>query len=439
MKTSSCWLTPARAVGAVLLCLLPHATGHAQSYAMRPTCNPSGQCQVNPATFGFNDTNWRSWPVQARPEQRNSKAVGSIVLPTPPPIPEKRLPEAEELPKKPPLSNENGGGLILPGPGLTPGATATPELKLDGGPTMGPAGKPAGQGPQMPAPQGLLGIPVPSLQEPSPKAEDNGPSPLTPPKELLLPGGFAPDPLTPIPGTAPQSPRGEDKNAPATKSTNPSSGGTPSLDLKPDKPLPDKGSSHSRPRNNGIAAVHKELPMQADWNAALEPETVGGNPLRNASFEDSGTERNNAPSQIGGHLRDARDEHSVAEIGNPLRSAMDGFCPVELKENDRWIIGSRDIEMPYQGQVFHFSSDAARKRFESAPEHYAPAQSGNDIVLAVEENRSVPGNVNHSAVWHGRLYLFSNSETLSTFQADPTRYVVKDPRETLLQIPANSL
>ena len=63
--------------------------------------------------------------------------------------------------------------------------------------------------------------------------------------------------------------------------------------------------------------------------------------------------------------------------------------------------------MSYQGQVFHFSSDAARKRFEAAPEKYAPAHSGNDIVLAVEENRTVPGSVNHSAVWHGRLYLFS--------------------------------
>ncbi len=78
--------------------------------------------------------------------------------------------------------------------------------------------------------------------------------------------------------------------------------------------------------------------------------------------------------------------------------------------------------MSYQGQVFHFSSEAARKRFEAAPQKYAPVHGGNDIVLAVEENRTVPGSVNHSAVWHGRLYLFSNSATLATFREDPARY-----------------
>jgi YHS domain-containing protein len=85
--------------------------------------------------------------------------------------------------------------------------------------------------------------------------------------------------------------------------------------------------------------------------------------------------------------------------------------------------------------VFHFSSEAARKRFEAAPEKYAPVQSGNDVVLAAEENRTVPGNVNHSAVWHGRLYLFSNSASLAAFQKDPPRYA-KRVRQVAAESPA---
>jgi YHS domain-containing protein len=72
--------------------------------------------------------------------------------------------------------------------------------------------------------------------------------------------------------------------------------------------------------------------------------------------------------------------------------------------------------------VFYFSSEIARKRFKATPEKYAPIQGGSDIVLAAEENRAVPGTVNHSAVWRGRLYLFASSETLATFQEDPARY-----------------
>ena len=89
--------------------------------------------------------------------------------------------------------------------------------------------------------------------------------------------------------------------------------------------------------------------MQANWNAALEPEVVGDNHLRNTSFE-----------------------QRAAEKDNPLRCGLEGYCPVQLQDHDRWIAGNPDFQMSYQGQVFRFSSEAARKRFEAAPEKYAP-------------------------------------------------------------------
>ena len=139
--------------------------------------------------------------------------------------------------------------------------------------------------------------------------------------------------------------------------------------------------------------------MQANWNASLEPESVNDNLLRRTSFE-----------------------QRAPEEGNLLRSALEGYCPVQLKENDRWVVGNLDYQRSYQGQMFHFSCAVAQKQFEAAPEKYAPIQSGNDVVLTVEENRIVPGSVRHSAVWHERLYLFSNSATLNAFQEDPARY-----------------
>ena len=51
---------------------------------------------------------------QPRPEQRDSKAVGGTVIPTPPAIPEQKLPHADNLPAKPPISGAGSGGSILP-------------------------------------------------------------------------------------------------------------------------------------------------------------------------------------------------------------------------------------------------------------------------------------------------------------------------------------
>ena len=422
MKKTSSSITVSSVVGAALLCLMPQAAGFAQSYSIRPTCNSSGQCKPNTATFGFNDTSWRQWPVQPRPEETNSKTIGGTVLPTPPAIPEKALPPAEIVPAKPPISGGTTGGQILPpfGPG------STPELKTDGGTATVPGKAPAGITPPASAPKGSLTIPdgldlTPLKPDIAPKPE-SGVQPLVPPTGPGLPGGIMPEKLTPPETPAPQPPKTPDKDVstPALPIVTPDL--APTLAPKPDQPSPakpNKGSSLSRPRKDAVAeratAMPNDLPMQANWNAALEPESLGDNNLRSTSFE-----------------------QRTSATGNPLRCALAGYCPVQLKEHDRWIAGAPNFQVSYEGQVFHFSSDAARQQFEAAPEKYAPAHSGNDVVLAVKENRTVPGSVNHSAVWHGRLYLFSNAASLTAFQEDPARYA-HGQRQTALQTPASSL
>jgi YHS domain-containing protein len=105
-----------------------------------------------------------------------------------------------------------------------------------------------------------------------------------------------------------------------------------------------------------------------------------------------------------------------------LHNALDGYCPVELREKEKWVAGRQDLRVSYQGQVYRFSSEAAKRRFAAAPEKYAPANGGYDAVLAMEENRDVSGTIQHSAVWQGRLYLFASSANLAAFREDPTRY-----------------
>jgi YHS domain-containing protein len=299
-------------------------------------------------------------------------------------------------------------------------------------------------------------IELPGQPDSKPKTDRGGLEPPSPSKkesvlpDMTIPPNFSPPPITPLvsppgnppanpPVTPPVTPAAELPKTPAKDgSAPPPSFSIPDLApsppakpqaLSPDLPskgnsaptpdLPSKGSLLARPAKDAVAAsptaIQNDLPIRANWNASLGPDAAADNQLRRTNYEER-----------------------TEEAGNPLRRGLEGYCPVQLKEHDRWVAGNSDFELAYQGQVFHFSSEAARKQFEAAPEKYAPVHSGNDIVLAVEENRSVPGSVTHSAVWHGRLYLFSSSASLAVFQHDPARYA-NEPRQTPLQVPADSL
>ena len=378
----------------------------------------------------------------------------------------------------------------MPNPGSIPGSTAPDSLKIDG------TSPNPNQNLPVPAPQGLKGIldglDIAPQPEAVPKPGGSGGTPLAPPKGSLLPEAAVPETLAPTPGTPATEPsKTRDKDAATPKSSLLSPNVVPAPAAKPDvhrppqnrmpvswqqagcpiarsesrcpiarrerdthaerpirRLLPQSRLRHllpqsptsccpiTRPRevpspdekrcNCGRPSPSQDdMPIRADWNASLGPETVGGNQQRTVSFEQSASKTANP-------LRNA------PERCNPLRRALEGYCPVQLQENDRWVAGKPDLQATYQGQVFYFSSEIARKRFKTTPEKYAPIQGGSDVVMAAEENRAVPGTVNHSAVWHGRLYLFANSATLATFQEDPARYA-NSARPTTLKRPPDSL
>jgi YHS domain-containing protein len=397
------------AILATVLCLLPQTRAKAQNCEIRPSCNPSGQCQPNTLTFGYNDTVWREWPLQPRPEVHNSRTVGATVIPPPPPTiapelphyqgvtPKSAVPSGDSiLPVNPGATNPGGGTIIGPS-GVTPGTPGTPALP----------GYPG-----IPIP-GIPGIPGPGLDL-GPKHPDATPKPdatTTPtPDQLQLPSGVTPTPLTPTPLTptpvtpSPSTPNPKTPNpatdVPAPKSTIPPGDLLPTPPLKPDSP-PAKAGSLSPARNSPVAAnAGEDFPIQPDWNASLKPDVAGDSRLQSASYE-----------------------QAAGEKGNPLRCSLDGYCPVQLLDHERWVAGNPAIHVTYAGHTYQFSSARAMKQFAESPEKYIPAQEGNDVVTASEESRTARGSVDHSAVWHGKLYLFCSSKTLAAFQDDPARYV----------------
>jgi YHS domain-containing protein len=384
------------------------------AYAVRPDCKSGNACVIRPGTYGYNDTTWRVWPTQYRPEASDPRAVGARHIPTPPGVPEVKLSPGGGVPAKPPVSGEILPGTIGPS---TSGAKTAPAL-----PGL-PA--PGEKSPDAPGPDGTLILPPGDLGTPkklqdfSPRGEGGGP---------VQPSGKTPaSPNAAKPDTGTQTPPA--KEPAKIPSRDKPDSGMPSFAPPPtDMPTAPGEITPSKPAPHGAALPRQHSPVAGDWNN-----------------EESQASRDSRQA-----LRPASFQERPAERIATLRSPLENFCPVELRDKEKWIAGRADFQATYDGQVYHFSSAAARQRFAAAPEKYAPVQRGNDVVLAMEENRSVAGSIRHSAVWQGRVYLFASSASLAAFRQDPARYIDRPPAaasaerpqpipQQALQLPADSI
>jgi YHS domain-containing protein/thioredoxin-related protein len=101
---------------------------------------------------------------------------------------------------------------------------------------------------------------------------------------------------------------------------------------------------------------------------------------------------------------------------------LDGFCPVLLSERAVWTLGDRRWGARHRGRTYLFAGPDEQRRFLGDPDRYAPIHGGEDIVLAVEQGRSVPGARAHGATFGGRVYLFAEEGTLKKFSENPRFY-----------------
>jgi YHS domain-containing protein/thioredoxin-related protein len=103
--------------------------------------------------------------------------------------------------------------------------------------------------------------------------------------------------------------------------------------------------------------------------------------------------------------------------------ALDGFCPVRLAEEERWVKADVRWGARHEGRTYLFAGPEEQQRFLAAPQQYAPALAGNDVVLAVEQKQMVPGRREHGVWYHGKVYLFLDEASCQRFNTAPDQYV----------------
>jgi protein disulfide-isomerase len=118
---------------------------------------------------------------------------------------------------------------------------------------------------------------------------------------------------------------------------------------------------------------------------------------------------------------------SPAAATSPLPSGspplgLDGFCPVQLTERSLWAHGDTRWGAIHQGRTYLFTGPDEQRRFFADPLHYAPVNSGNDLVLMLERGQTTAGHREHGVYYGGHIYLFADETTLQKFSKNPHFY-----------------
>jgi YHS domain-containing protein len=191
-------------------------------------------------------------------------------------------------------------------------------------------------------------------------------------------------------------------------------------------------SPPASPADSAQASAVSRPPLVAVPNSstAMTPPTVGSPvPGRVADAAPSaGSPPANAMATMTagpglfGHPSDPLRPADSIKPRASLLYGLDGFCPVQLLENGRWQPGKKAWGVIHRGRTYLFSGADEQHRFQADPDRYAPVSSGDDVVVLLEQGRSVSGYRQHGLQFDGHIYLFASESTLEKFRSNPHYY-----------------
>ena len=103
--------------------------------------------------------------------------------------------------------------------------------------------------------------------------------------------------------------------------------------------------------------------------------------------------------------------------------ALDGYCPVQLIEGQRWTAGDRRFGAVHRGRLYFFSGPTEQQRFMRDPDQYSPMLAGYDAVLWQESGQLISGRREHGVFHDNRVYLFATEESLARFERNPSAFI----------------
>jgi len=266
---------------------------------------------------------------------------------------------------------------------------------------------------------------------------------------VFLQNTIQPEPnQTPAPPVAdsmpPVNPSGFPPPAPLAQPTamtpgTPPTGTLPSGTLPPGAMLPTAAATHPAampPQQPALNGAIRDPFAQPSPGTQYPPVAAGGmmpptsanNPLRTPetsarpALEPNIGVTNTLAPPVAAAMQAVAEEPAPTKMTVEVPLALEGFCPVMLCTEERWVSGNPAYCTMYQGHIFRFSSLEALVTFARNPANYTPVAMGEDVVLRVDRNRRVNGDRRYGAWFQGRVFLFSSQETFSAFESRPDYY-----------------
>lgn len=155
-----------------------------------------------------------------------------------------------------------------------------------------------------------------------------------------------------------------------------------------------------------LADYHQMLKKSVEWNNQLQARNTQPN-----------------PEVTVGRI-------TPAPLPNPPKYSsdkllLDGYSPVSLLADKKWIKGTEEFAVEFEGQWFLLTSAAEVKAFHAKPDNYVPQFMGCDPVLVWDTSRvpAVRGLTRYAAFYDDQLYLFSTAENRDLFKQSPDKYI----------------
>jgi YHS domain-containing protein len=117
---------------------------------------------------------------------------------------------------------------------------------------------------------------------------------------------------------------------------------------------------------------------------------------------------------------------------NRDRCEFQGCCLVTLSEDKQWKAGEVRYSVDLGDRVYLFVGPNQKRCFLEDPGKYLPACEGQDIVLAFDEGRLVPGCREYTVVCDGQIHLFAGKESMDKFCRDPAPYAAPEAQDVTI-------
>jgi len=121
---------------------------------------------------------------------------------------------------------------------------------------------------------------------------------------------------------------------------------------------------------------------------------------------------------------------SIAQVKRPVQQTvsstsivgLEGFCPVKLLADRKWVSGSEKLKETYRGVTYYLSSQEALETFRKDPRRYSPQNLGCDPVVLLKDQKAVTGKIKYGAFFDNQLFLFDSFENRKAFKETPLKF-----------------